>query len=350
MNCLICAFRRKRAWRVLSLMMVACCLLVLMQDRLSAFVFSDDDELVYDCYAGSPLDSVPNLQLPPRESWRNWLTRLIVITQGAPYHMVHDLVVAAGQDQIIVGKFDYGIIAHKDLEYERVHVYIYGTGMSAWQKVGVYTTNSDGKIYVTIPRRGPGEYMIKMVVAGDLSTTYGFMTVLNPGRKAVVFDIDGTLTTNDFEVVKDYTNVGDASPFYYASNLVNLYRQRGYQIIYLTARPYWVVKDTRAGLKNKGFADTILHATLNNTDSFDSGETEEYKRDYLLYLLDTVEIEIVAAYGNADSDIGAYLTAGIPANHVYIIGNLAGEEGTVPINDNYYVHYNMLLPVLQCGY
>jgi len=314
MNCLICAFRRKRAWRVLSLMMVACCLLVLMQDRLSAFVFSDDDELVYDCYAGSPLDSVPNLQLPPRESWRNWLTRLIVITQGAPYHMVHDLVVAAGQDQIIVGKFDYGIIAHKDLEYERVHVYIYGTGMSAWQKVGVYTTNSDGKIYVTIPRRGPGEYMIKMVVAGDLSTTYGFMTVLNPGRKAVVFDIDGTLTLEETEeygslLTGSLSGIRPGAPEAFQALVA-----KGYRPFYMTARPEWLVGRTREFLTARGLPDGIVHTTLGKTGALGSSAAE-YKTGEL-NVMNSRGLRPHYAFGNTDTDAKAYNDTGItPADH-----------------------------------
>ena len=167
---------------------------------------------------------------------------------------------------------------------------------------------------------------------------------------AVIFDLDGTLTLNDFEAVKDYVGIGDASSFYYAVNLVNLYRLRGYQVIYLSARPYWLARETRGWFNKKGYPDTILHATLNNNDSFDSAKAEQYKTDYLLYLKNSVRINLTAAYGNSAGDIGAYQSAGIPDSGIYIIGDLAGSEGTAPIYDNYYAHYNWLSTLLECGY
>ena len=340
---------KSTARRLLIFSLALCCCAIIIHTAAYSQVFNDADT-VYDCYTGSPLDSVPSLQLPAKERWRNLATPLFVITQGPPFHMVHDLVVGPAQNQVITGKFDYGPVFHKDLEHERVHVYLYGTGMSSWLKIGTYTTDWDGKIYATIPQRGPGEYIIKMVVAGDLSTAYGFMTVLDPGRKAVVFDIDGTLTTNDFEAVKDYIGAGDANAYYYASNLAALYRLRGYQIIYLSARPYWLVRETREWFKKKGFPDTILHATLNNNDSFNAALAQAYKTEYLSYLKNSVSIDLVAAYGNSSGDIGAYASAGIPVTGTYIIGDMAGSSGTSPLYDNYYAHYNWLLTVLECGY
>lgn len=313
----------------------------------SDFIF---DSTTDDCYTGSPLDSVPDLQLPPKEKWRNAATPLFVVTQQPPFHMVHDLVVAAGQPQVIVGKFDYGPVFHKDLEYERVHVYIYGTGMTAWQKVGIYKTNRDGKVYVTLPQKGAGQYIIKMVVAGDLSTAYGFMTVLDPDRKTVVFDIDGTLTINDFEAVKDYIGIGDATDFSSASDLVELYKSRGYQIIYLTARPYWLVKETREWFNKKGYPDTIVHATMDNNDTINQTATQQYKKDYLQYLKNSVKVNFAAAYGNSSGDIAAYKDAGIPDSKIFIIGNLGGSDGTVPIINNYDSHFNELDTTLECGY
>ena len=41
----------------------------------------------------------------------------------------------------------------------------------------------------------------------------------------------------------------------------------------------------------------------------------------------------VAAYGNADTDIGAYDEAGIPKDITFIVGELAGTEGTMPVEN-----------------
>lgn len=298
------------------------------------------------CYEGSALDTIPALTLPKKERWINPLN--YIIASDVPYHMAHDLVAAPGVAQTMVGKFDYGPVFHKDLEYEKVYTYIYGTGMSGWQYLGVYRTNWDGKIYVNIPGKPAGEYMVKMVVAGDLSTTYGFLTVVEPGRKAVVFDIDATLTINDFEVALDYLNVKNADEFFYSPEMVTLYRDMGYQVIYLTARPYWVCKDTRQWFNSKGFPDTNTQFTLSNEESM--YEKEQYKTDYLLYLKNTVGVDICRAYGNDTTDIDAYENAGIPKSATFIIGMYAGCSGTMPIYGDYEDHYQWLEDTLECGY
>jgi phosphatidate phosphatase PAH1 len=42
---------------------------------------------------------------------------------------------------------------------------------------------------------------------------------------------------------------------------------------------------------------------------------------------------VVAAYGNASTDITAYENAGIPKTQTFIVGPLAGSGGTVPIDN-----------------
>ncbi len=298
------------------------------------------------CYPGSALDNAPPLTMPKKEKWLNPFNALLAV--DTPYHMAHDIVSAPGAAQTMVGKFDYGAAAHKDLEYERVHAYIYGTGMTAWKYLGVYKTNRDGKIFVNITGKPVGQYMVKMVVAGDLTTTYGLLTVVAPGRKAVVFDIDATLTINDFEIAFDYLNVKNADEIYFSQNTVNLYRDMGYQVIYLTARPYWVCKDTREWLKIKGYWDSNTHFCMSNEEAL--FQTEQYKTNYLLYLKNTVGMQLFRAYGNATTDIAAYENAGIPKSQTFILGTHAGSDGTMPIYGDYEDHYNWLEDTLICGY
>ena len=53
------------------------------------------------------------------------------------------------------------------------------------------------------------------------------------------------------------------------------------------------------------------------------------------------------AYGNADSDIGAYEDAGIAKDATFIIGEEAGNEGTVAIEgEDWLAHTDAHLPTV----
>ncbi len=70
--------------------------------------------------------------------------------------------------------------------------------------------------------------------------------------------------------------------------------------------------------------------------------TQKYK-EHLLKGLRAKGISVVAAYGNAVTDIDAYLGAGLDVGRVFIVGPHRGEGGTVPIED-YPAHLKELTP------
>ena len=290
----------------------------------------------------------PTLQGPAQRGFRHWGSQWLSWSHR-PYHMVHDQIVPAGEQAVIVGKFDYGSALHKDLEDEDVHVYIFGTGMADWQYLGEHRTNTDGKIHV--PAAMPvGEYTVEMRVEGDLSGARGYLSVVDPGRQTILFDIDGTLTRDDFEIVGDYLGIGTARAHDFAIEVVNRYIDKGYQVVYLTGRPYWATKDTREWFDFQGILGWHLH-----TNPYGGGpippDTEGYKIDYLFYLLDEVGLDIVRAYGNADTDVSAYEVAGLPKHETYIIGEHAGVAGTQPIDGDYVDHFGAVVeptPLADC--
>ena len=285
--------------------------------------------------------NTPSFTYPAKKSFRNFGNRLLAGLYQ-PWHMVHDEVVKAGSAATMVGKFDYDAVLHKDLEGEYVHVYIAGTGMSSWQYAGRYTTDSDGKIYANLGTRPAGEYQVRMVVEGDLSTANGYLSVVEPGRKAVLFDIDGTLTINDFEAYADYVGVKTAQAYGYAAQTVNAYKAKGYQIIYLTARPYWVAKDARAWFASQGLLG--WHYRRNPYgDGPIPPDTQAHKTNYVKYLRNTVGLDIIRAYGNATTDIAAYADGGISKAETWIIGENAGKDGTQPIYGDYTYHYSTVV-------
>ena len=258
-----------------------------------------------------------------------------------PYHMVHDALVAEGSEATIVGKFDYDKVLHKDLEDEEINVFIYGTGMSSWESVGTFTTDSDGKIYVPVGKRDKGHYRVRMVVRGDLSYAEGYLSVIAPGTQSVLFDIDGTLTLNELEAAGDYLGIDTATPYYYAAETVNAYKAKGYCITYLSARPYWLMKDTRKWLTAQGIP--LLHTHTNpNGEIFEAKDHAAFKADYMKSL-QASGLDIIRVYGNAKTDIEAYATAGIPKAQTYIIGDNAGKEDTQAITSNYSYHYSTVV-------
>lgn len=303
------------------------------------------------CPDYASVENAPNLNGPSQRGFRKFRNKLLSWFY-TPYHMAHDAVVTTGQYATVVGKFDYDVVLHKDLEYEYVHTYIYGTGYSDWEYLGRYKTNSDGKIYVSVPPQAEGDYAVKMVVEGDLSSTTGYVTVVEPGRETVLFDIDGTLTLNDFEAVGEYFGVDNADNYHYAIETVQAYVEKGYQVVFLTGRPYWVGKSTRSWFDRNNLSPWHLRMNADSDNLLDM-ETEAYKTNYINYLKNNVGLNIIRAYGNASTDIGAYAAAGIPKEETYIIGKNAGNDNTQPLYGDYSYHLFTVVedtPYANCSF
>ncbi|HRH90951.1 MAG TPA: HAD family acid phosphatase [Agitococcus sp.] len=259
-----------------------------------------------------------------------------------PWHMVHDEIVQQGQAITVTAKFDYNARFHKDLEQEYVQAYLIGTNINQWKALGRYQTDDEGKVQVNLGTLPIGEYRIRFVVEGDLTSTDGFVSVVEAGRKAVLFDIDGTLTKSDFEAYADYVGIKTAKPYPYAIEMINAYKNKGYQIIFLTARPYWVAKNAREWATKMG-----IPAWHYRSNPYGDGpippNTQEHKTNYVKYLKNTVGLNIIRAYGNATTDIAAYADGGLPKAETYIIGTNAGKENTQPIYNDYTYHYSTVV-------
>ncbi|WP_083938179.1 LNS2 domain-containing protein [Algicola sagamiensis] len=278
--------------------------------------------------------SAPSFEHPEQESfqhfWNEWLS------WDQSFHMLHDVVVGEYESTTMTAKFDYGGVFHKDLEDEYIQAYIYGTNMPHWQPLGRYKTNSDGIAEVELPGLPAGQYRVKTVVMGDLTQAEGYITVLDSTRKAVVFDIDATLTKSNAEQIKDYLELELAEPRPGAYRLVKEYMERDYQVIFLTARVYWYSSGTRNWLSMMGLPEGILRLSRNNGDSL--FRPAQYKAEFLQDI-QSKGVEIYRAYGNATTDVEAYAQAGIPKEETYIIGEYAGYEDTVAIEESGYLQH-----------
>lgn len=292
----------------------------------------------------------PSFTKPAKKNFRNFGSQVLAGLYK-PWHMVHDQMVRSGQAATVTAKFDYDAVLHKDLEGEYVHAYLYGTGMSGWSYLGRHTTDSDGKINVALGTRPVGEYRLRFVVEGDLSQVDGYLSVVDPSRPAVLFDIDGTLTINDFEAYADYVGLKTAQAYYYAPQTVQAYRDKGYQLVFLTARPYWVTKDARQWFDYQGLPQWHYRSNPYG-DGPIPPDTQAHKTAYVKYLREQVGLNIVRAYGNASTDIAAYADGGIPKAETWIIGEYAGTSGTQSVGGDYSYHYSTVVaatPPANCN-
>lgn len=311
------------------------------------------DPTPVQCEPDLTFTQAPAFVMPDMEDWNHSLVTPATVNSGSPYHMIHDEMVLENTPVQMKGKFDYNRILHKDLQDEYILVYIWGSQMSSWEFLGRYLTDSDGVINFQISGKPEGSYILRGIVAGDLTEAFGYLTVVKPGRKAVVFDIDGTITTSDSEVIQDWAEFSAADMYPYANTVVNHYFNRGFLIVMVTGRPYWLATESRQWLSDNDMPFQSVRFTSDNGTTVSGEETQEYKTTYLQSLISDCYLEIVRAYGNAVTDIGAYEAVGIPKTETFIIGENAGTSETQPISCEdcgYQSHYNdFLVPEdIQC--
>jgi hypothetical protein len=208
---------------------------------------------------------------------------------------------------------------------EEVSLWTYDTG--AWTQLGRTTTGDDG--YYELPDTGfiamNGEPVYAMLEAdGSCAAHYDYL--FPAGEKVVVTDIDGTLTTNDAEFDMQLADVTYVPKMMGAADkLAQAWDAKHYPIIYLTARPHTVRTETRGWLDDLGFPSGPLITAITVE------EASAYKTAWLKRMVNDFGWNIVAAYGNATTDISAYANVNIPQDHTFIVGPEGGKGGTVAI-------------------
>lgn len=264
--------------------------------------------------------------------WRHKGSSLIT-RLGSARHSAVDAVNNPGMPAAAHGKFAYGT-ASKDLQDEEVWLLV--ETESGYEPVESGLTDSDGRVTLTTPGMflaRPGPHPYRFVVSGDLSEARGVAWVVARGQKVVVFDIDGTLTTGDSELVDDLFG-GDIDVRPGAADVVRYWAESGHTVVYLTGRPYMYNASTRAWLEQHGFPAGPM-ATANSLSQAvpSAGGVGAFKRAWLRALREQTGVDIVAAYGNANTDICAFAQAGIPPSATYIIDNdTPACEGYEPVH------------------
>ncbi|TNF30012.1 MAG: hypothetical protein EP329_14465 [Deltaproteobacteria bacterium] len=301
----------------------------------------------------------------PTADWDHPIQTPVTRAFGDANHRGQDVVVKVGEPQLLVGKFAYGFI-DKDLKEELVEVWIQpDPPCGAWELFDTVRTSTDGqygtqygieddggRIFYTIPteRRLPvGRFPVRMLVRGDHSMASFDLIVVEAGTEAIVCDIDGTLTTDDNELLMEiaqsiFNNTYDQEMRAGAVDMLWSWYDKGYLIVYLTGRPDLLRPMTERWLVAHGFPPGPLHLTDNNGQVLPTnGGVGDYKTAFLATLEGTGGLAIYAGYGNATTDIYAYGNANLPKDRTFIAGPHGGEDGTVDVGDDYQAH----LPTAQ---
>jgi len=280
------------------------------------------------------------------EKWQHPLSGLVAMQPAG--HSAQDLLLPEGEPVILRGKFAYGVFS-KDLEGESIQVWMDDCS-GEYKLLGEAVTDSDGRIALSLSADqvpAIGEYALHFRVKGDSSATAAVLCILPPQTELVVFDIDGTLTTSDTELISDvFTDLftpilhGSYVPQARASarELTRLRATQGYQLLYLTGRPYLLTERTRLWLADLGFARGSLHVTDSNAEAVPNvAGVGTFKASYLTGLK-KLGFVLRAAYGNATTDIHAYGQAGIDPQRTFIVGPNGGKANTVALGDGYDAH------------
>lgn len=251
-----------------------------------------------------------------------------------PTHQAQDVVVSADQPATVSAVLQYTVFAI-DIADEVVRVSL--DTCDGWRDLGELRTDDDGRATAQVGEPlPPGVYHIVYEVAADASIASAYLWSLPIGTHLALFDIDGTLTTSDSELFKEIL-LGDyvPEPFPSAAALTAAHADKGWIPVYLTGRPGTLDATTRAWLDELGFAHGVVHLTEHAGEVLPTDDgVGAYKRDVLSGLMDA-GLVVDAAYGNATTDIFAYLSAGLAAGQVWIIGSHGGEEGTQAVDDGW---------------
>lgn len=256
----------------------------------------------------------------PRGEWRHRVTGgAFASAVGAPHHAANDVVVGPNRPIEVHGKFAYGV-ASKDLEDEEVVLLLAPMGGCGTREVARKITDDDGRVTFTLPAAPAGVHRFWLGVPGDGSFAAGAIYVVAAGRKAVLFDIDGTLTTSDGELIEDVVGGGPPQMWADANKVAHHWAARGYQVIYVTGRPYALRGSTLAWLASRGFpTGPVITTEFWSQAKPGASGVGEFKTRALTRVLQS-GLEIVLAYGNADTDICAYAAVGIDPGRSFIVG------------------------------
>jgi hypothetical protein len=254
-------------------------------------------------------------------------------------HSGQDVVALPGQDVPLLAQFAYGPLAFRLVD-EEVQTFVHNC--HRWMGIRDSRTDSSGRVRPQAPVRHllPGTYAVGYSVVGDGSTAHSKLFILPPGQHFVVFNIDGTLTSAP--PASFYSAVG-AQAYYSqladklapglredAAELTRLWADKGYQILYLTARPLHLRGITESWLRTHDFAEGILHLSEASLDLLPYNSCVGTYKARVLNELQELGHHLDVAYGATTTDMYAYKRAGV--SQLFAVGFLPMEDIAVRLD------------------
>lgn len=248
---------------------------------------------------------------------------------GDARHRGRDALFATGTPQTLIGKFAYGTF-DDDLKLEEVDVFVQRDCAGDWEKLGTATTSTDetphatvdgvedtgGRIYFDVPsdkQLPEGRHHVAMIVAGDGTSADLIVDVVPAGTRIVVSDVDGTLTSSETAEFFDGLSgtLPDAHPD--AATVYGDLVQKGYRMVYLTARPETNLGRTRRFLNERGFPKGLVHTSTSALLPLVDSAAATFKSSDIAALV-AHGANVFMGVGNTASDADAYEAAQIPTS------------------------------------
>ena len=248
---------------------------------------------------------------------------------GEPRHRGDDLVVSSiAAEQVITGTIAYGAI-DKAAEHEDVEVYACGHG--TWRRLGATRSDGEGRFALALTgatRLPAGLHELVLSVPGDRTTATSTAYVAAPRAGVVVSDVDGTLTSSENAIVGEVLWHAKVRARPDAARVLDGLAARGYQPIYLTARPRAYTELTRQWLASHGFprGPVILQPGLTLP-----GSAALAAKTRALARLRAAGLQIAVGIGNRASDVSAYTAAGLGADRIWIEHTRANAQEIEPL-------------------
>lgn len=266
---------------------------------------------------GGPEAAAPAPCAPPTLELRGFRSK-VTPRMGSPRHVADDVIVAVGSPFALRAKLTYGKLG-KDLEGEDVALFVGEGACGPWQHAADGVTDDDGAVVFQRPLNDqPGMRPFQVVAYGDGTRASGTIWAVEPDTAAVLFDVDGTLTTGDGELFEDLLGGGAPDMRAGANDVARRWAELGYLVIYVSGRPPRLRASTRQWLAERGFPVGPL---LTPEATIDIVPTSRYVGAFKLAAIRALieaGVSFAAAYGNAATDVCAYAQAGIPPARTWI--------------------------------
>jgi phosphatidate phosphatase PAH1 len=225
------------------------------------------------------------------------------------------VVSADAPEQVLRGELGYAAFA-KEIEDEDVEVYACLDG--GWRLLGQTRSDGDGHFQLALTgasRLPAGLHDVVVSLPADRSGATATAYIARSGEPIFVCDIDGTLTESENAIISEVVFHDSVASEPGAGPALSAISARGYQPVYLTARPNAYAELTRRWLASKGLprGPVILQAGLTLP-----GDAALAAKTRALEALRATGARIAFGIGNRATDVTAYGRAGLTAERIWI--------------------------------